>query len=44
MLFSIRIFTALLGRKNSLVRQQVFPNVAAKAGKRSYLEKYLQQE
>ena len=31
MLFSIRIFTATLGRKNSLTRRQVFPNVAVKA-------------
>ena len=41
MLFSIRIFTATLGGKNFLTRQQVFPNVAEKGSVKRRLEKYL---
>ena len=41
MLFSIRIFTATLGRKNFLTKQQVFPNVAVKADCRTLLENIL---
>ena len=41
MLFSIRIFTATLGRKNSLVGQRVFYNVSAKQDNKGRLENYL---
>ena len=40
-LFSVRIFTATLGGKNSLTRRQVFSNVAEKGHVQERLEKYL---
>lgn len=42
MLFSIRIFTATLGDKNFLTRQQVFSNWAANDGCAADLENILQ--
>ena len=39
MLFSIRIFTATLGSKNSLTKEKVFPNVAVNEGQLKLLKK-----
>ena len=41
MLFSIRIFTATLGGKNSLTKEKVFSNVAENEGQLRSTRKYL---
>ena len=41
MLFSTPIFTATLGGKNFLTKQQVFFNVAGYNGQKYYSKKYL---